>query len=85
MQKFKSVLGLSLFWASWLLWGAMLIVPFVLDADAVTVTMVATTCLVIAEVSFIVSLLLLGKPFYQAFKARLKPYWYKLTGRVEAD
>ncbi len=80
MQKFKRVLGLCLFWLSWLLWAVMLIVPFVFDADAATITMIATTCLVIAEVSFIVSLLLLGKPFYQAFKARLKPYWYKLTG-----
>ncbi|GAV20787.1 hypothetical protein MMIC_P1761 [Mariprofundus micogutta] len=81
MLKFKRVLGLSLFWASWILWAAMLFVPFVLDTDAATITIVVTTCLVVAEVSFIVSLFLLGKPFYQAFKARLKPYLFKLTAR----
>jgi hypothetical protein len=86
MQKFKCISGLCLFWVSWLLWGLMLMAPFVLEADAETITMVVTALLVAAEVSFFVSLLLLGKPFYQAFKARLKSYWYKQTGRSpEAD
>jgi hypothetical protein len=81
MQKYKRLLGLCLFWVSWLFWGLMLMVPLVLDADAATLTVVATALLVMAEVSFFASLLLLGKPFYQALKVRLKPYWYKQTGR----
>ncbi|PJA32288.1 MAG: hypothetical protein CO187_04745 [Zetaproteobacteria bacterium CG_4_9_14_3_um_filter_53_7] len=81
MRKFKWLSGLILFWASWLLWGLFLLLPFVSDADAATTTMVATGVLVVAEVSFFASLLLLGKPFYQAFKARLKPFWLKVTGR----
>ena len=86
MQKYKRLLGLCLFWASWLFWGLILIAPFVLDADAATITMVVTALLVVAEVSFFTSLLLLGKPFYLAMKARLKPYWFKLTGHSpEAD
>lgn len=86
MQKYKRLLGLCLFWVSCLFWGLMLMVPFVLDADAATLTMVATALLVMAEVSFFASLLLLGKPFYQALKAGLKPYWTKLTGRsLEVD
>lgn len=86
MQNYNRLLGLCLFWVSWLLWGLMLMVPFVLEADAATITMVVTVLLVAAEVSFFVSLLLLGKPFYQALKAKLKSYWYKQTGRSpEAD
>ena len=86
MQKYKHVLGLWLFWASWLLWGLMVIVPFALDADVATIAMLTTALLVAAEVSFFTSLLLLGKPFYQALKARLKLYWRKLTGsHPEAD
>ncbi|OIO70758.1 MAG: hypothetical protein AUJ57_08140 [Zetaproteobacteria bacterium CG1_02_53_45] len=81
MQKFKRQLGLCLFWASWLLWGVLPALPFVLDADGATTAMVATGLLVAAEVSFFGSLLLLGKPFYQLFKARLKPYWLTVTGR----
>ncbi len=80
MQKYKRLLGLCLFWASWLFWGLMLIVPFIFDAEAATITMVMAALLVVAEVSFFASLLLLGKPFYLALKARLKPFWLKLRG-----
>ena len=71
MQRCKRISGLCLFWVSWLLWGLVLMVPFVLEADAVTITMITTVLLVSAEVSFFASLFLLGKPFYQAFKARI--------------
>lgn len=86
MKGFKRISGLFLFWVSWLFWGLMLIVPFILEADAATITMVTTMLLVLAEVSFFTGLFLLGKPFYQALKARLKPYWYRnKKRRVEAD
>ena len=81
VKRLKRRVGLFLFWASWLLWGLMLIVPFVLDADATTITVAATSLLVAAEVSFAVSLLLLGRPFYQAFKVKVRLLWGKLTGK----
>jgi hypothetical protein len=86
MQKSKRLLGLCLFWVSWLFWGLVLMVPFVLEADTTSIAVVVTVLLVAAEVSFFASLFLLGKPFYQALKARLKPYWYRnKTRSPEAD
>ncbi len=81
MQKMKRVLGLFLFWLSWILWTLMFVVPFVLDSDVETVAIVTTSVLVAAEVSFIVSLLLLGKPFYLAMKTRVKRLWLKFRGK----
>lgn len=80
-QKFKRILGLFLFWLSWLLWALVLIAPFVLDADVESIAIVATSMLVAAEISFIVSLLLLGRPFYQAIKQRLKLIWNRGMGK----
>ena len=85
MQGFKRMLGLSLFWASWLIWGLVLLVPFVFEADAETVAMLVAAMLASAEVCFVVSLFLLGKPFYLAFKARLRPYWNKVSGRSPTE
>ncbi len=81
MQKMKRLFGLFLFWLSWALWALVLVVPFVLDADVETIAVVTTTVLVAAEVCFIVSLLLLGKPFYHAMKARVKALWFKFRGK----
>lgn len=80
-HKFKHYLGLFLFWLSWLLWLLVLLMPFVLDAEVATITIVSTSLLVAAEISFVASLLLLGRPFYQAIKQRLKFIWGKLTGK----
>lgn len=85
MSQLKRSVGLFLFWASWLLWGLILLVPFVMDADATTVTVTATALLIAAEISFAVSLLLLGCPFYHAVKARVKILWVKLRGREKAE
>jgi len=76
LRKFKRILGLSLFWLSWLLWALVIVVPFMLDAEVATLAMISTSLLVAAEISFFVSLLLLGRPFYQAIKQRLKISWY---------
>jgi len=80
MSQFKRSCGLFLFWSSWLLWGMVLIVPFVFDADATTITVTVTSLLVAAELSFAASLLFLGRPFYDAFKAKLKPLWQRISG-----
>jgi len=81
LHTFKRMLGLFLFWLSWLLWVLVLLMPFVLDAEVETIAIVSTSLLVAAEISFAVSLLLLGRPFYQAIKQRMKSIWCKLTGR----
>ncbi|NWF36232.1 transporter suffix domain-containing protein [Mariprofundus sp. KV] len=85
LSRLKRSIGLFLFWASWLLWGLMLLVPFVMEADASRVAVTATALLVAAEISFAVSLLLLGRPFYQAFKERIKSLWVKLRGEEKAE
>jgi len=85
MSRLKRTVGLFLFWASWLLWGLMLLIPFLLDADATTITVTATALLVAAEVSFAVSLLLLGRPFYRAFKDKVKTLWGRIRGREKAE
>ncbi|ATX79079.1 hypothetical protein Ga0123461_0653 [Mariprofundus aestuarium] len=75
----KRSLGLLLFWSSWLLWGVVLIVPFMLDSDAATIAVIVTSLLVAAEVCFAASLLLLGRPFCHAVKAKLKPLWQRIS------
>lgn len=77
----KRLLGLLLFWLSWVLWAVMFVVPFVLDADVEAIAIATTSVLVAAEVSFIVSLLLLGKPFYLTMKARVKVLWFQFRGK----
>jgi len=79
LRKFKRILGLSLFWLSWLLWALVIVVPFVLDAEVATIAMISTSLLVAAEISFIVSLLLLGRPFYQAVKLHFNIIWHKIV------
>ncbi|MDQ6995955.1 MAG: transporter suffix domain-containing protein [Mariprofundus sp.] len=79
--KFKRMLGLLLFWLSWLLWALVLAMPFVLNADVTSIAMVSTSLLVAAELSFIVSLLLLGRPFYQAIKQRLKSILFRIKDK----
>jgi len=81
MQMMKRVLGLFLFWLSWVLWALMFVVPFVIDGDVETIAVTTTSVLVVAEVCFIVSLLLLGKPFYHAMKARVKSLWFQFRGK----
>jgi len=74
----KRLFGLFLFWMSWILWALILVVPFMLDSDVETIAVVTTALLLAAEISFIVSLLLLGKPFYLAMKKRANILWYKI-------
>jgi len=80
VQGFKRLLGLSLFWASWMIWGLVLIVPFLFELDADNMAMLVAAMLASAEVCFVISLFFLGKPFYLAFKARLRPYWNRVRG-----
>ncbi|MBL4775070.1 MAG: transporter suffix domain-containing protein [Mariprofundus sp.] len=72
------MLGLFLFWLSWLLWALLLLVPFVLDAEVETIAVLSTSLLVVAEVSFLISMALLGRPFYLAIKLRVKTLWQQI-------
>jgi len=71
----KRMLGLVSFYLSWLLWGLILLFPFVLDVGLERLAVITTSLIVAAEVCFALSLLLLGKAFYHAAKARLKSGW----------
>ncbi|MBN4073383.1 transporter suffix domain-containing protein [Mariprofundus ferrooxydans] len=71
----KRMLGLCLFWLSWLLWGLVLLVPLVSDADLETIAVRTTALIVVSEVCFAVSIFLLGRPFYAAIKMRVKSVW----------
>lgn len=73
--------GLFLFWLSWLLWISGLVAPFVLLSDVASIAAVSASLLVAAEISFALSLLLLGRPFYQAIKQRLKFIWFNVVGK----
>jgi len=77
----KRVLGLVLFSLSWLLWGLVLLIPFVLEADLESLAVITTALIVTSEICFALSLFLLGKPFYIAMKMRLKSCWQR--GRNE--
>lgn len=72
-SKMKRTVGLLLFWLSWLLWLVALALPFWLELDS-RAAVAVSAMLIAAEVSFAVSLLLLGRPFYQAMKARFKAF-----------
>lgn len=87
LEQLKRTIGLILFWASWLLWLLMLMIPLLVDRDAESVALIVTSLLIAAEVSFALSLLLLGKPFYQAFKAKVKRFWKRngLARQAESD
>jgi len=79
LQRFKRMSGLFLFWLSWLLWVLVFVIPFMLDAEVATLAMISTSLLVAAEISFIGSLLLLGRPFYQAVKLHFNTIWHKIV------
>ncbi|TLS66512.1 transporter suffix domain-containing protein [Mariprofundus erugo] len=85
MQRFKRLAGLGLFCFSWMLWGVIPLLPFIADADGATIAAWTTAVLVVSELCFYVSLLLLGRPFYLAFKAGMKGLWYKLRGRAQLE
>ncbi|MDQ6969505.1 MAG: transporter suffix domain-containing protein [Mariprofundus sp.] len=80
----KRLLGLVLFYLSWLLWGVILIVPFMLvELDRLAV--LTTSLIVAAEICFALSILLLGKAFYLAIKTRLKSYWQYCRGERKSE
>ena len=85
VSRLKQRFGLFLFWVSWLLWGVMLVIPFLFDTDATTITLTVTSLLVAAEASFAISLLLLGRPFYYAFKVKVKRVWHRVRGKFEVE
>lgn len=72
--------GLTLFWLSWLLWGVLLAVPLMID-EGPSMAASAGAIVVVSELCFAASLLLLGRPFYDAFKANVHRQWARFTRR----
>jgi len=80
-QQMKRLFGLFLFWFSWVLWTVPFALPFVVDSDVETIAVATAAVLVVAEVCFFTSLLLLGKPFYLAMKKRVNALWGTFKGK----
>jgi len=76
----KRGIGLILFWASSLLWLVALSLPWLLNMDAASMAGMIAALLVISEISFAMSLFLLGRPFYQTIKIRCISLWRKISG-----
>jgi len=81
----KRTLGLVLFWGSLLLWVFALSLPWLVDADAISLAAWVTVLLIVSEIMFAVSLYLLGRPFYEAVKQWFILFWRKITGKQPAS
>lgn len=70
-QVCKRRLGLLLFTWSWIPWLLLPLLPFVSEMEAKEMAATSVMLIASAEISFALSLLLLGRDFYHAVKMRL--------------
>ena len=70
----KQAIGYSLFVLSFITWGAIAVVPF-LDLSIGMATAYTTGLLIIGEIAFFLSMVLLGKDFLM----KIKKFWVKLN------
>ena len=70
----KKAIGYSLFVLSFINWGAIAVVPF-LDLSIGMATAYTTGLLIIGEIAFFLSMILLGKDFLM----KIKKFWVKLN------
>jgi hypothetical protein len=70
----KKAIGYSLFVLSFITWGAIAVVPF-LDLSIGMATAYTTGLLIIGEIAFFLSMILLGKDFLM----KIKKFWVKLN------
>ncbi|MEY3525752.1 MAG: hypothetical protein RIR92_1817 [Pseudomonadota bacterium] len=70
----KKAIGYSLFVLSFITWGAIAVVPF-LDLSIGMATAYTTGLLIIGEIAFFLSMVLLGKDFLM----KIKKFWVKLN------
>ena len=65
------IIGYVLFTMSFLIWGALFILPFFIK-DLSKIIAVNTILFIISEGSFVLSILILGKAFWQKIKSFFK-------------
>ena len=65
------IIGYVLFTMSFLIWGALFILPFFIK-DVSKIIAVNTILFIISEGSFVLSILILGKAFWQKIKSFFK-------------
>jgi hypothetical protein len=70
----KKAIGYSLFVLSFITWGAIAVVPF-LDVSIGMATAYTTGLVIIGEIAFFLSMILLGKDFLM----KIKKFWVKLN------
>ena len=70
----KKAIGYSLFVLSFITWGAIAVVPF-LDLSIGMATAYTTGLLIIGEIAFFLSMILLGKDFLM----KIKKFWVELN------
>jgi len=73
-ENMKKAIGYSLFVLSFITWGAIAVVPF-LDLSIGMATAYTTGLLIIGEIAFFLSMILLGKDFLM----KIKKFWVKLN------
>jgi hypothetical protein len=71
------IIGYILFTISCLIWVALFILPFFIK-DISKIIAVNTLLLIISEGSFVLSILILGKSFWQKIKSFFTKYFHKL-------
>jgi len=73
----SKIYGYTLLILSIVCWGLILIVP-VLDISAGWIAGITTALIIIGEIFFWLSIVLLGKEFYRKFKHKLNPCnWFR--------
>ena len=73
-ENMKQAIGYSLFVLSFITWGAIAVVPF-LDVSIEMATAYTTGLVIIGEIAFFLSMVLLGKEFL----LKIKNFWVKLN------
>ncbi len=74
----KKTIGYTLFILSWLAWGVIALLPF-FDLSTAMVATITTIMLILGEVFFWISTLLLGSEFMVAIKSFFK----KITQHIK--
>jgi hypothetical protein len=72
----KKIIGYILFGLSYIMWLVPVFVGF-FNLPAKQVAIIITAAIVAGEVFFVLSILILGKEFWNKIKRFLKLYWYR--------
>lgn len=81
-SKYVKISGYAIFIISCLLWGFLLVIPL-LELTKAQLAWTTTSVFIAAEITFYLSIFLLGKSFYNKIKNKLK-FWKKKEVEVES-